>query len=178
MSQAPGVTVGRHLTPPCFCSLSIMGIKPRAERFLRGHLNLLDKNGSLKIQHSKRYHRWLCLSNEQKPQKSEGKIIGFFFPNSTSTLKQLQLKFPLSCTRLLLDSQGSRRSFPGLVGDMGTRCCAWRGEEPHLGTDPLEAALGLGQLSPGGQSGSRTDLAPTAGKGFPALAIENRVKKA
>lgn len=164
MSQAPGVTVGRHLTPPCFCSLSIMGIKPRAERFLRGHLNLLDKNGSLKIQHSKRYHRWLCLSNEQKPQKSEGKIIGFFFPNSTSTLKQLQLKFPLSCTRLLLDSQGSRRSFPGLVGDMGTRCCAWRGEEPHLGTDPLEAALGLGQLSPGGQSGSRTDLAPTAGK--------------
>lgn len=164
MSQAPGVTVGRHLTPPCFCSLSIMGIKPRAERFLRGHLNLLDKNGSLKIQHSKRYHRWLCLSNEQKPQKSEGKIIGFFFPNSTSTLKQLQLKFPLSCTRLLLDSQGSRRSFPGLVGDVGTRCCAWRGEEPHLGTDPLEAALGLGQLSPGGQSGSRTDLAPTAGK--------------
>lgn len=49
--------------------------------------------------------------------------------------------------------------------------------DPHLGTDPLGAALGLGQPSPGEQSGSRTDLATMAVKEFPALATEDRVKK-
>jgi len=70
----------------------------------------------------KQCHCWLylSLSNKQKTQKSERKIIGLFLPNSTLTPKQLQMKFALSCMQLLLDSQVNRRSFAGLVRDMGT----------------------------------------------------------
>lgn len=109
------------------------GYKPRAERFLRVRLNLLDIDCYLRSWYLKWCHCWLSLSlsNEQKPQKSEGKIISFFLPNSTLTPQQLQLKFALSCTQLLLHSRGSRRSFPGLVRDVGTWCRAWRGEESH-----------------------------------------------
>lgn len=93
LSWALSTIVGRHLTPPHFCSLYVMGIKPRAERFLHGHLNLLDINRSLRSRHLKRCRCWRCLSlsSERMSRKSEGKIIGFFLPNSTSTPKPWQL---------------------------------------------------------------------------------------
>lgn len=127
MSQAPSVIVGRHLTPPCFCSFSIMSIKARAKRFLHGHLNLLDMNYYLRSCHLRWYHCWLylSLSNNQKPQKSEGKIIGFFLPSSTLKPKQLQLKFALSCTQLLLDLRGEKEELFWAGGEKSHR--------PHWG---------------------------------------------
>lgn len=57
-----------------FCSLSIMGIKPRSCKVPLWLPNLLDINGYLGSQHLKWCHCWLFLnlSSEQKPWKSEG----------------------------------------------------------------------------------------------------------
>lgn len=174
LSWALSAIVGRHLTPPCFCSLSVMGIKPRAERFLHGHLNLLDINRSLRSQHLKLCHCWRCLSSKQMSLKSEGKIIRFFLPNSTSTPKPRQLNLPSVACGCCWTHTAKGGAFLGWsLGRRVPQTPLW-GQTPVW--DRPQGCLGAQPTLPGRAEWVQNTLAAMAVKGFPALATVNRVK--
>lgn len=156
-----------------------MGIKARAERFLCGHLNLLDINCYLRSRHLKRCHCRL----PQPQQRAEatdirGKDNHFFLPklNSDTQVVTAKIHPQLHMAVAVLTGKQEELSWAGWRPDTGP----W-GEESHRppSRDRLPGGC-LGAwptlLGRGERVQNRLVIA-TAVKGLPALATENRVKK-